>query len=203
MKPRPLPDLTGRVALVTGAGRGVGRAIAAALAQQGAAVAVNDISPVNLDETVHLIQSNAGTVKPYVQDVSRKMSAQALIQLVEDDLGHIEILVNCAEVEPQKPVLEMDEWDWQRTLEVNLSAAFLLTQSVGRVMRSASGGVIIHVGERPRNAEFNSAYLASKAGLAAFAALAACELTEFGIRVYHYQPLEGRDPVAEILELCA
>jgi NAD(P)-dependent dehydrogenase (short-subunit alcohol dehydrogenase family) len=131
------------------------------------------------------------------------MPIQTLLNSVLEDFGRIDILVNCAEVEPQKTVLEMDDWDWQRTLDVNLSGPFLLTQSVGRIMKEKGGGVIVHVGERAKDPERRAAYFTSKAGLAALSALAAYELSEFGIRVYHFQPEETADTAKQILELCS
>jgi len=198
-----MADFTESVVLVTGAGKGPGRRVAQAFASHGARVAVNDISPVNLDETVARIKADGGRVQAYVEDIAKKMPVQALLNQVLDDWGRIDILVNCAEVEPVLSVLEMDDWDWQRTLDVNLTGAFLLTQSVGRIMRSQGGGVILHVGERARGIDLRTAYYASKAGLAAISALAAYELSEYGIRVYHVQPEEGQDTAAEVVALCA
>ncbi|HVM72221.1 MAG TPA: SDR family NAD(P)-dependent oxidoreductase [Anaerolineales bacterium] len=191
-----------KVVLVTGAGKGLGRSVAEAFAGQGALVAVDDVSPVNLDDTAAHIQASGGQVKAYVEDIAKKMPVQTLLNAVQDDFGRIDILVNCAEVEPQKSVLEMDEWDWQRTLDVNLTGAFLLTQSVGRIMKEQGGGVIVHVGERPKGTGRRAAYFSSKAGLAALAALAAYELSEAGIRVYHFQPDESGKAAGRILELC-
>jgi 3-oxoacyl-[acyl-carrier protein] reductase len=192
-----------RVILVTGAGKGAGRGVAEAFAAQGAVLAANDISPVNLDETMAHILAAGGQAKAYVEDIAKKMPVQTLLNAVLDDFRRIDILVNCAEVEPQKSVLEMDDWDWQRTLDVNLTGAFLLTQSVGRIMKEKGAGVIVHVGERPKGTEKRAAYFASKAGLAALSALAAYELSEAGIRVYHVQPEETGDLVRHILELCS
>jgi NAD(P)-dependent dehydrogenase (short-subunit alcohol dehydrogenase family) len=191
-----------KVVLVTGAGKGTGRSVAEAFAARGAKVAANDISPVNLDETVAHILASGGQVRAYVEDIARKMTVQALLNTLLDDFGQIDILVNCAEVEPQKSVLEMDDWDWQRTMDVNLNGAFLLTQSAGRIMKERGGGVIVHVGERARNPERRAAYFTSKAGLAALSTLAACEFSEYGIRVYHVRPEETHDVVRLILELC-
>jgi NAD(P)-dependent dehydrogenase (short-subunit alcohol dehydrogenase family) len=192
-----------KVILVTGAGKGAGRGVAEAFAAQGAVLAANDISPVNLDETVAHILAAGGQAKAYVEDIAKKMPVQTLLNAVLDDFERIDILVNCAEVEPQKSVLEMDDWDWQRTLDVNLTGAFLLTQSVGRIMKEKGAGVIVHVGERPKGTEKRAAYFTSKAGLAALSALAAYELSEAGIRVYHAQPEETGDLVRHILELCS
>jgi NAD(P)-dependent dehydrogenase (short-subunit alcohol dehydrogenase family) len=194
--------MSDKVALVTGAGKGTGRGVAEALAARGAIAAVNDVSPVNLDETVAHITAAGGHVKAYVEDIAKKMPVQALLNQVLDDFGRIDILVNCAEVEPQKTVLEMDDWDWHRTLDVNLTGAFLLTQSVGRIMKEKGGGVIIHVGERAKGPERRAAYFTSKAGLAALSALAAYELSDDGIRVYYVRPEETGDLVKDILELC-
>jgi NAD(P)-dependent dehydrogenase (short-subunit alcohol dehydrogenase family) len=198
-----MSDFTDKVVMVTGAGKGAGRAVAEAFASHGALLAVNDVTPINLDETVKSIRDAGGQVRDYVEDVAKKIPIQTLLNQVLDDFGHIDVLVNCAEVEPVQALLDMDEWDWQRTLDVNLNGAFLLTQSLGRIMREKGGGVIVHVGERARGPEKRAAYFASKAGLAAFSALAAVELAEVGVHVYHVQPDEVRDLVAEVLALCA
>jgi len=191
-----MSDFTEKIILVTGAGKGAGRRVAEAFAAQGATVAVNDVSPVNLDETVAHIRAAGGHVKAYVEDIAKKMPVQALLNQVLDDFGRIDILVNCAEVEPQKTVLEMDDWDWQRTLDVNLTGAFLLTQSVGRIMKEKGGGIIVHVGARPKGTERRAAYFASKAGLEALVEAANGELFAFGIRVHHALTAD------EALEVC-
>jgi NAD(P)-dependent dehydrogenase (short-subunit alcohol dehydrogenase family) len=195
-------DFTDKIVLVTGAGRGTGRRVAETFAAHSACVAANDISPVNLEQTIAHILAAKGQVRPYVEDIAKKMPFQGLLNSVLDDFGRIDILINCAEVEPQKTVLEMDEWDWQRTMDVNLSGAFLLTQSAGRIMKEKGGGIIIHVGERAKSPEKRAAYFASKAGLAALSALAAYEFSEHNIRVHHIQPDAAGDVVQSIMELC-
>jgi len=197
-----MTDFSGKIVLITGAGKGTGRRLAEAFAKSGASVAVNDVSPINLDETVAQILAAGGQVKAYVEDIAKKMPIQTLLNSVVDDFGRIDILINCAEVEPQKTVLEMDDWDWQRTMDVNLSGPFLLTQSVGRIMKEEGSGVIVHVGERAKSQVQRAAYFTSKAGLAALAALAAYELSEFGIRVYSFQPEDPLEAIGQIMELC-
>ena len=140
-----MADFKGKVVLITGAGKGSGRKLAEAFARQGATVAANDISPINIEEAVEEIRAQGGDARAYVDDIAKKVGAQALIKQVEDDLGRIDILVNHAAVEPRSPLLDMDEWDWHRVLDVNLTGAFLVTQSVGRVMREQGGGIIINL----------------------------------------------------------
>ncbi|MFH1523942.1 MAG: SDR family NAD(P)-dependent oxidoreductase [Chloroflexota bacterium] len=198
-------NFDGKIVLVTGAGKGTGRGVAESFAARGASVAVNDISPVNLDETVAHIVSAGGRVEAYVEDIAKKMLVQALLNAVLDDFGQIDILVNCAEVEPRKTVLEMDDWDWQRTLDVNLSGAFLLTQSAGRIMKEKGGGTIVHVRKRAKDAavsdqsngpERRAAYFASKAGLAELVRVAEDEFAAFGVHVYL------ADSVERVLKVC-
>src|SRR5512139_3658224 len=140
-----MDEFKDKVVLVTGAGRGAGKAIAEAFAARGAKVALNDISPVNVDEVLAQITASGGQARVYVDDVAKKVSVQAMINNLTDDWKRLDILVNCANVEPHTPLLELDEWDWHRTLDVNLTGAFLLTQSVGRGMRARASGVIINL----------------------------------------------------------
>jgi len=181
-----MSEFTDKVVLVTGAGRGIGRGIAAAFAAQGAIVATNDITPINLDKTVSQIKSAGGRCKDYVFDVATKMSVQTMIEQVRDDWGRIDILVNNAGVEPHASILEMDEWDWRRTIDVNLNAAFFTIQSVGRVMREEGGGVIVNVSSiagRAHGLKERAAYVASKMGLIGLTREAARELAVYNIRV--------------------
>ncbi len=181
-----MDDLKGRVALVTGAGRGVGRVLAEGFGARGARVAANDISPVNLDGVVESINASGGEARAFVQDVSKKFAVQTLVNAVTDVWGKIDILVNAANVEPTFPLLEMDDWDWHRTLDVNLTGAFLMTQSVGRIMRAQGGGVIINVVPLAGRYEAldRAAYVASKMGLLGLTLQAARELESYGVRVH-------------------
>ncbi len=178
-------EVVRKVALVTGAGRGLGRAVAVALAQAGWAVAANDLTPINLDVTMGLIAAEPGQGREYMVDICKRMPVQGLVDMVLTDWGRIDCLVNCASVMPRAAVLEMDEWDWQRTLDVNLSGAFYLTQRVGRVMVEQGAGLILHftLVEGCDLGAQRAAFLASKAGLQALAREAARELAPAGVRV--------------------
>src|ERR1700690_4668801 len=169
--------LEGKIVLITGAGKGNGRALAEALSKRGASIAANDISPVNLDD---LVNQSGGKIKAYIEDVAKKVGVQTIIKQVEDDFGQIDILINHAAVEPASPLLDMDEWDWHRVLDVNLTGAFLAMQSAGRVMRGQGSGGIINIitaGEsQTGQAGSKAAYLASMVGLLGLTRSAAAEL---------------------------
>lgn len=181
-----MSEFQGKVVLVTGAGRGIGRSIAAAFSAQGARVAANDITPVNLDETIQYITGNGGEAQAFVADISKKMPVQSMIEAILDEWGRIDILINNAGVEPHSSLLDMDEWDWRRTIDVNLSGPFFTIQSVGRVMREQGGGVIVNISSiagRAHGLKDRCAYVASKMGLIGLTREAARELSAYNIRV--------------------
>ncbi len=187
-----MTKLAGKVVLITGAGKGSGRALALACAARGAAVAANDVSPFNVDQVVDEIQRQGGRAKAFVEDVAKKVGVQSLIKQTEDEFGRIDVLVNHAAVRPRVPLLDMDEWDWHRTLDVNLTGAFLMTQSVGRIMRSQGSGVVINLVTLDQaGAEKEAAFVSAMHGLAAFTSHAARELSPYGIRVYLLETGEG------------
>jgi NAD(P)-dependent dehydrogenase (short-subunit alcohol dehydrogenase family) len=178
-------EFEGKAVLVTGAGRSPGKAIAERFAGFGAIVAAHDLTPVNLDLTLDTIQEAGGRAKGFISDLSKKMPAQLMVDQVLDEIGRIDVLVNACTVHPKKDVLVMDEWDWRHTLDMNLSAAFFLTQVVGRVMREQGGGVIVHIAGVDRvELRGSAASMASIMGVAGLTRASACELNEHDIRVH-------------------
>jgi NAD(P)-dependent dehydrogenase (short-subunit alcohol dehydrogenase family) len=188
-----MKSLQGKVVLVTGAGKGTGRRAAELFAARGAVIAAADLTPINLDETISIITKSGGVAKPFLFDIARKLPVQGLLNQVLDECHGIDILINCAEVEPHRSLLEMDEWDWVRTLDVNLTGAFLLTQSAGRIMKEKRGGI----SEPATIAEEHAAYLTSKAGLEKMVECAADEFQNWNIEVRLALSAE------QALELCS
>jgi NAD(P)-dependent dehydrogenase (short-subunit alcohol dehydrogenase family) len=160
-------------------------------------VALNDISPINVEEVAARITSSGGQARAYLHDVAKKVGVQALVKQVEDDWGRVDILIQHAAVEPHTPLLNLDEWDWHRTLDVNLTGAFLVLQSLGRVMRAQGGGVIINLVGR---GEAAGAYSASMDGLRGLGEAAAQELSPVGIQVHAVEL--GEFVVERVLALC-
>ncbi len=190
-------DLTGKVALVTGAGDGIGTAIALVLGAAGAAVCVNDLNPDRADNVVQQIVDAGGQAIPWLADVSNKYQVSAMIEGLRDKYTHFNILVNAAGVQRPSTLIKLDEYDWRRIVEVNMTGTFFCTQLGGRVMADESGGVIVNLASaygHPLPLENNAAYVASKAGIIGFTREAAREYAAFGIRVNAVCPAEVQEP---------
>ncbi|GAB4523170.1 MAG: hypothetical protein Fur0018_05790 [Anaerolineales bacterium] len=185
-------DFRDKVVLITGAGRGLGRALALAFAAHGAIVAANDLTPVNVDETIAALHAQGGRGSVYLGDVSKKMPVQGVITALLDDWGRLDIVVNNAAVRPSATLLDLDEWDWQRVLGVNLGGPFLMTQVAGRVFREqGTGGVILNIGDAAPHFAAGAgaaAYAVTKAALLALTREAGRELTPYGVRVHALCP---------------
>lgn len=174
--------LQGQVALVTGAARGIGKAIAARLQSDGATVAINDVLEAELQQVMNEgIGSDA-----IVADVSVRAEVQAMVDRVVERFGKLDILINNAGVEPKASVLEMTDDQWNQAIAVNLNGTFLGTQIAARHMVArGGGGRIIQISSiAAKNFLPNCAnYCASKAGVNGFTREAARELAPHGITV--------------------
>jgi 3-oxoacyl-[acyl-carrier protein] reductase len=163
-----MTNLKGRVALVTGASRGIGRAIALALAEAGADVALNYKDRAEDAERVLTEIQKCGRRGCSVQaDVSDSKAVHALVSRVEQELGHVEILVNNAGIARPQPIQEVTEQDFDDLIRVNLKSVFLVTQRVLPSMRAAKFGRIINIGSVAAQVGgvVGPHYSASKAGM--------------------------------------
>src|SRR6185436_19545265 len=138
-------DLTGKVALVTGASRGLGAAMAAGLAAAGAEVAIHASEKLPT-ATEAAIVDNGGRARGFVADLSDRKAADALLGAVLASFGRVDILVNNAGICPRKPAADHDDEIWDRVIEVNLTSVFRLSRAVGRhLIERGEGGKIINV----------------------------------------------------------
>jgi len=177
--------LAGRVAIVTGAGRGIGQGIALELARRGCAVAVNYVvEPERAQATVREIHALGGTAIAVEADVSSAQAVTAMVERVTRELGALDILVNNAGVQTWKPFLDVTEAEWDFVIETNLKGTFLCTQAAARVMKER-GGSIINIGSGSNKAPFPglAAYTASRGGIEMLTKVAAVELGPLNIRV--------------------
>ena len=175
--------LENKVAVVTGAGRGIGKAIALKLADEGAAVACCGRSMANIETTVTDIVKTGGRAKPYVVDVADGKQVNEACDKILEDFGRVDVLVNNAGMTHDNLLLRMNETEWDAVLDTNLKGAFLFTRVLARAMLKQRAGRIINISSiigLTGNAG-QSNYAASKAGLIGFTKSVARELASRGI----------------------
>lgn len=207
-----IDTLQHQIAIVTGAGRGTGAAIAQALAEAGACVTVNDLNPDRAERIAAAIRQEGGQAIAVAADISNKFQCVHLVETTRRQWGRLDILVNNAAVQPSSSILKMDEWAWQRCLDVNLKGTFFMSQLVGRVMADENqerGGVIVNIAS---TAGFEiplptaAAFAASKAGVVGFTRECAREFAGYGIRVSAVLPDINESPTEvahAVISLCS
>jgi len=175
--------LTDKVALVTGASRGLGRAISLALAAEGASIAAVARSEEALAETLEAIRAMGGVAEPFPLDVADEAAAEAAVEKITARFQHIDILVNNAGVTRDGLLMRMKSEDWDAVINTNLKGAFHLTKPVGRLMVRQRAGRIINIssviGLMGNAGQAN--YAASKAGLIGFSKSVAREFASRNI----------------------
>jgi 3-oxoacyl-[acyl-carrier protein] reductase len=180
--PNFLVDFSGKTALVTGAGAGIGKAAALALSRAGASLVINDLNPDRVDRLVVEITMAGGKAVGFDGDISNRFQVAALIERGRDAFGKIDFLVNAAGVYKAEALSEIDEWDFRRQVEVNLIGTFFCTQLMSRVMADEGGGAIVNLAS---TAGYPNAigYVSSKAGIVGLTKEAAQELASKNVRV--------------------
>jgi NAD(P)-dependent dehydrogenase (short-subunit alcohol dehydrogenase family) len=179
-----------QVVLVSGASRGIGRAIAAGFAERGAQVVITGREPGTLDKTADGLGRGDGTVHPMVCDVADANSIAALVASVLGDFGRVDTLVNVAGVNRRKAAEAFTVDDYDFILDINLKGAFLLSQAVGRAMLERGQGCQINISSlnNDRPLTHVAPYAMSKAGLGHMTRALACEWGPRGVRVNAIAP---------------
>ena len=193
--------LAGKVALVTGAAQGIGKAVALLLARNGADIVVSDINLEKAEETAKEVQILGRKALAIKVDVAKSDDVDKMVQAILAQFGHIDILINNAGIARDKLILRMTEEDWDAVLNINLKGTFNCTKAVVRHMSKQKSGKIVSiasvVGEMGNAGQGN--YAASKAGVIGFTKTIAREFAQRGINVNAIAPGYIETPMTEAL----
>jgi 3-oxoacyl-[acyl-carrier protein] reductase len=185
-------NLQQRVALITGAGQGIGRAIALTLAQEGATIAVNDINPETAQRTVEEIRDLGQRAEPFVVDITDFGRVEAMVGQIEQSFGRLDILVNNAGISRPAPIQEMSLEQWRAVIDLNLNAVFYCTKAVFPIMIRQNYGRILSIasfaGKRGTLFGDNVSYSASKTAVMGFTSALATEAARYNITVNAVAP---------------
>jgi NAD(P)-dependent dehydrogenase (short-subunit alcohol dehydrogenase family) len=184
-----MPDAQQPVAVITGAGRGIGRAMAIELSRAGYRVVLAGRDEARLHETLSLAGGDGAGVA-VVTDVSKPDDVERLIAVAHDDFGRVDALINNAGYAPVRSIREMTIADWRAVIDTNLSAAFYATRAAWPLFEKQGGGVVVNISSAAARAPFPgfAAYGAAKAGLNLFGLSAAREGERIGVRVHTIAP---------------
>jgi NAD(P)-dependent dehydrogenase (short-subunit alcohol dehydrogenase family) len=182
--------LDGDVAIVTGAGRNIGRATAQVFAQEGAQVVVADIDSERASETTDLIRDEGGAAESAVVDITDEENVAEMVEVAEDAFGPVDVLVNSAAMTARENFWDLSVETFEKVAAVNLIGTFLATRAAARSMRDSDGGSIVNIAST--SAHWGKpkalAYSTTKAGILNFTRSAAKALAPHGIRVNTLTP---------------
>jgi NAD(P)-dependent dehydrogenase (short-subunit alcohol dehydrogenase family) len=191
-------QLVGQVAAVTGGGRGIGRAIAAALSAAGANTAILARSTSEIDKSARMIEQAGGRARPFVVDVTDAVAVEKTFAEIERFLGSVTMLVNNAAIPgPIGPFWETDPVEWWRTLDVNLQGVALCCRAVLPGMIALGRGRIINIASSALPVAYFSSYATSKAALVRFTETIAGEVKPYGVSTFAVGPGTVRTSMAE------
>lgn len=192
-------DLKGKTAIVTGAGKGIGRSIALALAASGASVYAVSRTPKDLDLLKEEIEKTCGKCSIAICDVKSVEQIEEMIEQVYRQTGIIDILVNSAGLNIQAHTLDVTEEQWDTIMNTNLKGAFFTSQAAARKMKERRGGRIINITSQMAFVGYYKrvVYCASKGGLTQATKAMAVELAEFNIKVNCIAPTFLKTPLTE------
>ena len=198
-------SLKNKVALITGARRGMGRSHALTLAKAGAKVVISDISQEDSEKVVKEIEKAGGEAIAVKCDVSKKAEVEEMVKKVIDKWGKIDILINNAGICQFKPFLELTEEEWERTIKINLKGYFLCAQTCAKEMVKQKSGVIINIasiamGQVGCGFPNLAHYCASKGGIVGMTETLALELAPYNIRVNAISPGAIETPMVDPLK---
>ena len=183
-------SLESKVALVTGAGGGIGAELAKGLAVAGADIALCDVRPEPLTAVQAEIEAAGGTASSHLMNVAGKPSVDAAVEDVVKTYGHIDVLINCAGINKREGLLDVEEETYDRIMDVNLKGVFLVSQAVGLHMIRQHSGSIINIGSHNTGAVLGgvSVYAATKSGVLALTRSMAVEWAKHNIRANCVSP---------------
>lgn len=178
-------DISGKVALVTGATHGLGMAMATGLAEAGAVIVINDIFPDKLESAKAEYLKSGIDVHTYLFDVTSESEVQAAVALIEKEVGPIDILINNAGIIRRTPAVDMNVEEWSKVIATNLTAPFIMSKAVAPSMIKRGGGKIINMCSMMSEVgrDTVSAYAASKGGLKMLTKNLATEWARYNIQV--------------------